>query len=490
MSSLREKFRKFRLALAACFIVFGTAAAVFAQASPEQLAEHQRAAQQAEARQDFATAVHEYRWIEQSIPDNAELKSNLGVALYFNHDLEQAAEVFRHAIALKPGLYTPHLFLGLAMGRLSHTDAAVLELKKAVALNPSDPLAHTWLGYEYTAQSNYQLAVEELKIAAQAKPDDPDLWFALGQSYLELGKQATTELIHAYPDGGRAWQLAAEQFEAQGNNGKAQDLYLTALKRRPDIETARARLVALGGTPPPPPTQPVAPGREDDFYRRIQDDEKQAREAFERVSQIDPDSYRAHQILGDAAAAADRYDEAIAEYKLVLERKPDLPNIHAALCNAMSRTARIQDAVRECEAELTVSPFSADAYVEAARVHLLEDDYRSAGPLLKKAMKLERPPIGVYKLMGKCYLHEKQYPDAIKAFDKYLEIETRDSSAYLLLARAYKYSGDTQQMNQAIAAYKRTSDAARKTNAAQKVFDKDKKQDEVTDETLTPDTKG
>ena len=62
--------------------VAGAAPGALSQASPSAIAEHQLAARQAEARDDFATAIEEYRLLTTWLPDNGQVWSNLGVALY------------------------------------------------------------------------------------------------------------------------------------------------------------------------------------------------------------------------------------------------------------------------------------------------------------------------------------------------------------------------------------------------------------------------
>ncbi len=480
--SRARKFR--RLLLFGSLLWWTIPGAVMAQDADEQLAMDQQRAREAESRQDFETAVREYKVLVQAVPNNAELESNLGVALYFHHDLKQAVDVLLRAESLKPSLYTPRLFLGLAMAQLGRPDAAVVELEKAVAINGADPLAHTWLGYEYTAQSRFEKAAEQLEMAAREKPDDQDAWFALGRCYLELGKATTTRLLQAAPDSGRTWQLAGEQYEAQGNNGRALKLYAGALERRPDIQGLREKIVALGGTIPDVKAgQNANHGEEDRLYLLVHSYETKARESFEKVSQIDPDSYRAHQVLADSYAASEHFDDAAAEYGIVLERKADLPGIHGDLCNALSRTARIQEAIKECDAEISLSPYSADAYVQDARVHLLVDDNARATALLEKALVLDRPPIAAYKLKAKIDIAQKQYPTAIEALTRYLAVETKDASAYFLLARAYKAVGDSAKMHQAIAAYKRVSDAAKGSEEAQRALDTQRDQDALPGET-------
>ena len=462
--------------------------------SQESLAQHQRTAQEAEARGDFGAAVHAYRAMVRSLPNNPELESNLGVALYFDHELEEAESVFRQAIALKPDLYAPHLFLGLALFRLSEPDRAVVELEKAVALNDGDALAHTWLGYAYIAQSKQYLAIEQLKVAARLQPENVDVFYALGQCYLELGKQATRKLVDTSPDGGRTWQLAAEQAEAQANASKAASLYEGALQRRPDITSLRAKILELKGSVPEKDdaaelvTNAKRNASEDVLYEDVLSKEESAKAAFERVAQIDSNCYRAHQILADSDVAADRLDDAIVEYRKVLEQKPDLPGVHQAICNALSRTAQIQEAIRECEAEITVAPYSADAYVQAARVHLLVGEDARAETLLHKAVAFDRPPIAAYKFLGQVLLDEKQYAMAAKDLAKYLAVETKDSSGFYLLSRAYKSTGETQKMQEAISEYRKITASAKAKSEAQRTLDQ-KMLDEKAEDPGTQDQK-
>jgi tetratricopeptide (TPR) repeat protein len=460
--------------LAAMLAVAGAAPGALSQASPSAIAEHQLAAQQAEARDDFATAIEEYRLLTTWLPDNGQVWSNLGVALYFHNEFERAANVMRHAIALNRNLYSPHLFLGLSEARLSRPDEAIPELKKAIAINSADALPHTWLGYEYAAQSSYEKAVEQLRVASRSDARNVDTWYVLGQCYLDLDKDAIHELWRVAPDGGRTWQLAGEQFEIQGKKGAALGAYLGALKRRPDIAALKEKIIALGGTVPASAAKPAGPfAPEDAAYERVRQYEREADAAFEQISQIDPDSSRAHQILGDSDVAAELFDDAINEYKAALARNNRLPGLHGALCYAMSRLGQLQDAMRECDAELEIAPYSAEAYVGAGRVHLLANDDAKAEALLTKAIALDRPPVVAFKFLGQVYLRQEKYSEAARVLRKYLAEEKTDSAAYYLLARACKYTGDTEGMNEAITAYKRTSEAARNTSEAQKALTAD-----------------
>ncbi|HZD46465.1 MAG TPA: tetratricopeptide repeat protein, partial [Acidobacteriaceae bacterium] len=159
------------------------------------MASHAQAAQAAEQRGDFSTAVHEYEYLTQELPRNAEIQSNLGVALYFDHQWERAIQVFRKATALNPTLLAPHLFSGLAWYQLSKPDAAVPELEAAARLRSSDVIAHTWLGYAYVAQSRYEAAAKQFEEASRLAPENVDAWYAMGEANLQIGKERTLALL-------------------------------------------------------------------------------------------------------------------------------------------------------------------------------------------------------------------------------------------------------------------------------------------------------
>ena len=111
--------------LAATFVLAASMALPFTTQTSEDMSSHAQAAQGAEQRGDFQAAAHEYEYLTHQLPRSAEMQSNLGVALYFDHQWERAIAAFRKAITLNPDLLAPHLFSGLAWYQLSQPDAAV-----------------------------------------------------------------------------------------------------------------------------------------------------------------------------------------------------------------------------------------------------------------------------------------------------------------------------------------------------------------------------
>lgn len=444
------------------------ATAATAQTSNEQLALRAQAAQNAEQHDDFKTAVQQYQLIVQAMPENAEMQSNLGVALYFDRQYPKAIEAFHKADARRPGMLAPHLFAGLAWFQLSKPDRAVSELQKATEISNADVLAHTWLGYAYIAQGNYQAAAKVLERASILDPDNIDVWYALGQSYLQLGDDATQKLIAATPDSGRVWELAGQQCRLAGDNTQAIEDFKKAAALRPDLPELRDLIVSLGGSSGPTLAQlkPVST-EEDTLYTQARETEEQAEQAFQHILQLAPDSCRAHQVVADSYLAQHKNAEALAEYQNVLRLKPDLPGIHKTIGDLLIKQGKLPEALEEFKAEVQLQPHSAEAHMEVGKALLMMGQDDSALVSLRAAMQMDRPPLETWLLLGKLYVRQRNPDAAITALTHFTAQEKQISTAYFLLATAYRQSGRKEDMNKALDLYRQTSIDAKQRNIAQ-----------------------
>ena len=444
---------------------------MFCQANEEELTSHARAAKAAEERGDYSSAIREYRSLSRLLPGNAQIRANLGIALYLNGDLSEALAEFQSASKIAPDLFTPHLFSGLAWFRLSEPNRAEGELIRAIRINPSDPVAHLWLGYVYMALSKADLAVEELKSTLAAQPGNIDALYTLGKAYLELGRLETEKLLQLAPDGGRAWQLAAEQCLVRGDQSKALEFYEGAYRRRPDVLEIWQALENLKGSPPAPSGGHVPIAGEDDRFQKAREFQSLSREALEKLGRMAPESYRAHEVMADAFAAQQKNESAIAEYLAVLKLKPDLPTIHQAIGSALFRTGKVAEAIAELEAEVKIQPRSATVHVELARALLVAGKTDTAEKELLAASRLPNPPAAAFKLLGKISLERKNYTEAIVQLERYTQSAPKDSSAHYLLSRAYRSAGNRTAADREIALSRALSIDAKNRTAAQQAMD-------------------
>ena len=437
----------------------------------EQPGEHAQAAKAAEARHDYKTAIREYRALVKLLPDNPQIRTNLGIALYLDGDSTGALTECQTASRLAPDLFPPHLFAGLASFRLGKPDQAAKELTRAIQLNRSDSGANLWLGYAEMARSRYEPAIEQFKATLATKPDDVDALYALGKAYLEMGRIESERLLAVAPDGGRAWQLAAEQCRLRGERAEALKFFHGAYERRPDLAEIQTALRELGGTEIPVSRKTTIIAGEDRIFQKARGYESLARETFARIGDVAPDSYRAHEVLADSLVAGRRSAAAVTEYRIVLRLKPDLPAIHQAIGRELLQDAHMAEAVREFEAELNLQPQSAAAHVDLARALLLSGNEADAEKHLLSAIHLDRPPAAARKLLAKASLRRQDYQAAIPMLEEYIRSVPDDSSAHYLLARAYRAANNKPGSDREMKAYQALSADAKNRTAARRAME-------------------
>ncbi|PYV86130.1 MAG: hypothetical protein DMG05_20700 [Acidobacteria bacterium] len=127
----------------------------FAQ-TPDELAQqrHAKAAGEAMQRHDYAAAELEYLELVRSMPDVAELRSNLGLSYYLQKKYQPAEEEFQCALKLNPSLYAPNYFLGRMRHSQKRFRDALPFFDRALALQPGNAevlrqLAATTVGVSF-----------------------------------------------------------------------------------------------------------------------------------------------------------------------------------------------------------------------------------------------------------------------------------------------------------------------------------------------------
>ena len=438
-----------------------------AQDDQIEIARHARAAQQAQREGDFATAIREFTILSRLLPDVADVHSNLGVAYYFHKRPREALAAFENALKLKPDLVSALIFSGIANYDLSDPAQAIKLLERAVKLSPSDRLARTWLAHSYAAHSRPREAVDHYLIASRHWPEDVDIWYGLGQAYLQLGKQEILRLTEVAPDGARVLQLAGDLWLLRGEHGNALALYQEALKRRPRLLEVQRIVEQMLEAQKTSQQMEVSPGLpqssdssspEDVHYLAATELRQRAQHAFEQISALGANSHRAHQVLAESFEAQERVDEAIAEYRTVLSLKPDLAGIRLAIGNLLMSEGRAAEALEEYRAELLRRSNDAQVHYRIGRALIVLGEDKEAEASFNRALALKESPPGAHRELGGIYLSRNQPANAVQALSTYVKSNANDASAHYLLMRAYRALNNTAAAERHLAEYTRLSD--------------------------------
>ena len=153
--------------------------------------------------------------------------------------IEPARRAALRAVALAPGLASPHVTLGALYAWTSQNDLASHELDEALRLDRFNAAAYGALADLYARQGRIELVEPTLLKAVSLAPDDWSLVQQLGEHYLDGGKweQAGTQYR-------RAAELVPDNPRAHNNLG----LVYRGLDRLDDSAAAFRKAIALEPT--------------------------------------------------------------------------------------------------------------------------------------------------------------------------------------------------------------------------------------------------
>src|SRR6476469_9509365 len=120
--------------------------------------------------------------------EDAYRANNIGIALLEQFKHKEAADAFRRALQLDPGLVTARINLGIALFNVPDLPAAQKELQAAVAAAPTAPQPHYVLGLAAKTQNRTEEAIAEFQKVLQIDPNDVGANVNLGQLYAQQRK--------------------------------------------------------------------------------------------------------------------------------------------------------------------------------------------------------------------------------------------------------------------------------------------------------------
>jgi tetratricopeptide (TPR) repeat protein len=127
-------------------------------------------------------------------PEFAEAMSNLGYVEQAKGEFDRAAELYRSALAIKPGVGQTHYLLAGVLTSERKPAEAIAEYRTAVEINPDDPLALNDLSWVLATSSDAGLrnGAEAVTLAEHAcavvKYRNPQMIGTLAAAYAEAGR--------------------------------------------------------------------------------------------------------------------------------------------------------------------------------------------------------------------------------------------------------------------------------------------------------------
>src|SRR3954470_3270381 len=137
---------------------------------------------------DQSAATRQNTPPKASAREDAYRANNIGVALLEQFKHKEAADAFRRALQLDPGLVLARINLGIALFNIPDLPAAQKELQAAIVAAPTAPQPHYLLGLAAKTQNKPEEAIASFQKVLRIDPNDVGANVNVGQLYAQQRK--------------------------------------------------------------------------------------------------------------------------------------------------------------------------------------------------------------------------------------------------------------------------------------------------------------
>jgi tetratricopeptide (TPR) repeat protein len=162
---------------------------------------------------------------------------------------------------------------------------------------------------------------------------------------------------------------------------------------------------------------------------------------YERLFSIAPDSGRVHQLLGEAALAAENRSEAEEEFQKALSSNPHSIEVSVELAELKRSQSKFDEAITYYTQAEQIGPLNYEIAYGLGASYTYKQEYSRAIEWLQKAAALAPDSAAGRFALGNALFQNGQFEAAIPELNVSLKIEPRMKQAYFLLGRAYSKLG-------------------------------------------------
>jgi tetratricopeptide (TPR) repeat protein len=173
-------------------------------------------------------------------------------------------------------------------------------------------------------------------------------------------------------------------------------------------------------------------------------------EAYARLQESFPDSWRTHQLRAEGYVLRRDLDDALKEFQVALQLRPNESELHEALGELYLVHHSDDDAQGELERALALDPARSHALYLLGRLYVQKRDNEKALPYLQRALRLQPDLVEASGLLGTAYVRLGQFANAIPKLEKAAPLDHYGNVHYQL-SLAYRKLGQAELAQKALA---------------------------------------
>lgn len=310
-------------------------------------------AKAAEQSGDMAGAISKYNSILALSRHIGPAYNNLGALYLRQHEYPKAIAILKQGLEVDHSMYSATVLLGIAYYEAGEYGEARQRLEAAVRANPKDNNAEFYLAKDLIKLRDFRPAAMHLQELTKREPNDQEIWYMLGNVYIQLSEAALAKVDEINPNSMLSHEIRGDIMASMKNFDGA----LVEYKKAVDIAPHNAGTHYKLG----------------DAYWQLED-WADATEQFQAELANDPGNCNARWKLGDILLEQHmRPEEALDHINSALQTCPDLTEARRDRATALIRLNRFQDGVPDLKAAINADP-------NDARLHfMLAQAYRGLG---------------------------------------------------------------------------------------------------------------
>lgn len=213
--------------------------------------------------------------------------------------------------------------------------------------------------------------------------------------------------------------------------------------RNPDVAVATARRL-----------QKWFPEDADVLYQVAELYSELSREAVNDLLKKHPDSFRIHELAGEAWEAHGNDIQAMAEFRRALEFNPKAPRLHYRIGMILLREksdASTRQSLEEFKLELLVNPADAASEYQLAEIRRKQNALDDASAHFARAIQIDSNMVQAYIGLAKVKSSRRDWKGAIQQLQSAVGLAPDDPKPHYALMLAYKESGQTEETKRELA---------------------------------------
>jgi cellulose synthase operon protein C len=362
-------------------------------------------------KKDFQGAVATFEDYTDKVPDDAFGHFQLGYAYAGLGDSDRAADEFQQATEIDPNMGEAFLNWGLTLLEKTPADA-VEPLRQAAELMPKDARAELRLGEALERTGQTAPAIEAFRASVARDKNDPEAHAGLARELLK-----TNDASGAETEFRAALVLQPACSTCRGG-------LIDALLSEKKTDAAESELAKLLQQRPGDPAATFALAR---LFAQ-QGDNSAALEQLDKAASGGPQTLDALKLRATVLLQMKNYNEAAAAMEKAAALSPKDGDLRASLGRVELQRKDYAAAQRYLLEALQLQPQNLDALKDLLTAEYLAKNYPATLKLLDELAKRETPPMGSWFIRGACYDKLGQKPEAIAAYQKYLELNAGASN--------------------------------------------------------------